>query len=69
MNIIQTSLDTRLRCPATTKTMDNVVQALQDMRIEAANDRNAQMDTYRGRFDTSLSQQVLESIKNIDYKI
>ncbi|KAB2101905.1 hypothetical protein AG0111_0g9556 [Alternaria gaisen] len=69
MNIIQTSLDTRLKCPATTTTMDNVVQALRDMRLEAANDRNAQMDTHMGRFDASLSQQVLESIKLLDSKI
>jgi hypothetical protein len=69
MNIIQTSLDTRLKCPATTTTMDNIVQALRDMRLEAANDRNAEMDTHMGRVDTSLSQQVLESIKLLDSKI
>ncbi|CAI9629923.1 unnamed protein product [Alternaria burnsii] len=76
MNSFQNHLDARFGSLATTTTVDNIAQTLQDMRLEAVNDRNTQMDTIRkhienhmGRFDTGLSQQVLESIKLLDSKV
>ncbi|KAH6857418.1 T5orf172 domain-containing protein [Alternaria rosae] len=76
MESFQNSFDTRLNSLATTTSVDNVVQTLQDMRLEAANDRNAQMDnirkqidTYTGRFNPELSQQVLDSIELLNSKI
>jgi hypothetical protein len=76
MNSFQNHLGARLDSLATTTSVENIAQTLRDMRLEAVNDRNAQMDTIRkymenhmGRFDTGLSQQVLESIKLLDSKV
>lgn len=76
MKSVQNSLDTRFNSLATTTSVDNVVQTLRDMRLEAANDRNAQMDNIRkqinictGRFNPELSQQVLDSIGLLNSKI
>jgi hypothetical protein len=76
MNSFQNHLGARLDSLATTTSVENIAQTLRDMRLEAVSDRNAQMDTIRkymenhmGRFDTGLSQQVLESIKLLDSKV
>jgi hypothetical protein len=76
MNNFQNSLDTRFNSLATTTSVDNVVQTLRDMRLEDANDRNAQMDNireqidiYMCRFNPELLQQVLDSIELLHSKI
>lgn len=76
MTSFQNHLGARLDSLATTTSVENIAQTLRDMRLETVNDRNAQMDTIRkymenhtGRFDTGLSQQVLESIKLLDANV
>jgi hypothetical protein len=76
MNNFQNSLDIRIDSIATMTSMDIVFQVLRDMRLEATDDRNAQMDTIRKCIDTQMgcfnpesSQQVLHSIELLDAKI
>jgi hypothetical protein len=76
MNSFQNCLDIRIDSLATTTSVDSVLQALQDMRWEAANDRNSQIDiihqligTNMGRFNPETSQQLLNSIRLLDSKI
>jgi hypothetical protein len=72
----QNSLDIQINSLATSTSVDNVLRALRDMRLEAANDRNTQLDIIRkdignqmGCFDTKSSERVLRSIELLNSRI